>query len=367
MEQIISKFTAELRRAKAGESSSLKYLSSYFSQPTGKEKGDYLALDFGGTKIKIVLFRLLGNGLYLKLKESCFLLKTAQYDYTIGRGEKLFNFLALKIKEFLPDNKDYFLGHTFSFPFLSLDSGDGTLLKWTKEFKVEDVVGQKVNELLNEALLVVGVKNVKAVALLNDTVAVLLAGSYVFKNCLIGSVIGTGFNCCCFNDGEAINLECGNFNLIEQDKYDRLLDEHSQDPGQQIMEKMISGYYLGERARLLWQDICPKGAPEIPFSFSAADLSRVLNDQESDYLQEICRNVLNRSADLAAACYQGILDYLNSSQEVSILIDGSVFLKALGYKQRLKYNLAERAQFYSLVDSSSLGAAIGAGLVQKRA
>lgn len=364
MEQMVSDFTAELQRAKAGESSSLKYLSSYLGQPTGREKGDYLALDFGGTNIRIVLFRLLGNGLYLKLKENSFLLKTAQYDYTVGRGEDLFNFLAVKIKEFLPDNKTYFLGHTFSFPFLSLDSGDGTLLKWTKEFKVEGVVGQKVNELLNEALLAAGVKNVKAVALINDTVAVLLAGSYVFKNCLIGSVIGTGFNCCCFSDGVAVNLECGNFNLVEQDKYDRLLDEHSKDPGQQIMEKMISGYYLGERVRLLWQDICPKEAPETPFSFSAADLSAVLAGQKSGCLQEICRKVLERSADLAAVCYRGILDYLKPPEEVAVLVDGSVFLKAPGYKQRLKYNLAGRAQFYSLADISALGAAIGAGLVQ---
>lgn len=49
--------------------SSLRMLKSYIGLPTGKEQGEYLALDFGGTNLRVVLIRLEGDGKFEVLKK----------------------------------------------------------------------------------------------------------------------------------------------------------------------------------------------------------------------------------------------------------------------------------------------------------
>lgn len=49
--------------------SSLRMLPSYIGLPTGKETGEYLALDFGGTNLRVVLIRLDGEGKFEVIKK----------------------------------------------------------------------------------------------------------------------------------------------------------------------------------------------------------------------------------------------------------------------------------------------------------
>ena len=96
---------------------------------------------------------------------------------------------------------------------------------------------------------------------LNDTVATMLCGiGYNNRpySGYIGFILGTGTNTCYIESlseiakiggGEgnmAVNLESGCYSGFPRGDYDRELDAASQNPGDHLMEKMISGAYLGE-------------------------------------------------------------------------------------------------------------------------
>ena len=57
-----------------------------------------------------------------------------------------------------------------------LTAGDAVLIEWTKGVRIRDVVGKPVGALLRAALERRG-KSVRAIPVLNDTVASLLAGA----------------------------------------------------------------------------------------------------------------------------------------------------------------------------------------------
>ena len=59
---IAQAFAGELEAALYRRESSLKMLPSYLSRPTGEEKGDYIAIDFGGSNVRVMAVSLCGNG-----------------------------------------------------------------------------------------------------------------------------------------------------------------------------------------------------------------------------------------------------------------------------------------------------------------
>ena len=103
----------------------------------------------------------------------------------------------------------------------------------------------------------------KRVAILNDTVATLLAGmpasgKKVYSS-YIGFILGTGSNCCYIesnrkitktpnldpNKEQIVNVESGSFGKALRGAIDLQLDESTLDPGKYTFEKMFSGGYLG--------------------------------------------------------------------------------------------------------------------------
>ena len=64
------RFTTEIETALCGRKSSLAMVKSYLGLPTGDETGTYLALDFGGTNIRVSRIRLLGKHCFIVEKKS---------------------------------------------------------------------------------------------------------------------------------------------------------------------------------------------------------------------------------------------------------------------------------------------------------
>ena len=69
----------------------------------------------------------------------------------------------------------------------------------------------------------------------------------------IGCIYATGHNTCYlepFADKAEqpmiLNLESGGFNRLAPGRFDVALDERSEKPGEQRLEKMVSGRYMGE-------------------------------------------------------------------------------------------------------------------------
>ncbi len=211
-------------------------------------------------------------------------------------SKDLFSFTAKAVDSFLKSNypesftigvnnlkadkacKPFFnLGFTFSHAVSQLDIDRGTLIRWSKGFDIEGVVGQDVCALLQTALDELQLP-VRVTALINDAVGTLMARAYASPfsaYTIMGAVFGTGSNGAYVekmsnitklinpkdNSPQGIqpdalmivNTEWGNFDrrleFLPNTPYDMAVDSGSVNPGFEMYEKRISGMYLGEILR----------------------------------------------------------------------------------------------------------------------
>ncbi len=386
---------------------SLKMLRSCFSKPSGREEGDIIALDFGGTNIRILLVNLKEGTCQIRERKIYVL---AQLQDTISTGEELFSFLATEIGKMINQDQKYLLGHCFSFPAKQTSRKSALLLHWSKEIELASLQGQDVNALLAQALISQGLTNIEITALVNDTVATLLAGAYQDPGIDIGSICGTGYNSCYvetqagFSKGEIINIEAGGFShkTLRENVFDIEVDIQSEIPGIYRLEKMVAGRYLGEILRLMFIYLAKnrlvftiRNFPEIlntPYAVSTGDMALILaeeEDAEIDHLLKdkwglvsytdkdletiryLARCIVNRSADLIAGIFTGIVRYMDPDLKSphSIAIDGSLFEKLPGYSRHIEKNVNEAlGNEHALVklslvkDGSGIGAAIAAAM-----
>ncbi|EKM80237.1 hypothetical protein AGABI1DRAFT_57808 [Agaricus bisporus var. burnettii JB137-S8] len=241
--------------------------------PNGTEKGTFLALDLGGTNLRVC--EVILNG------DKTFSLHQQKYKVTealkTGEATALFDYLADSVDAFLTTeaasdtntNSVIPLGLTFSFPVEQTALDSGKILTWTKGFSARNAIGNDVVRLLQDAFDRKQI-NVKCVALVNDTVGALLSRAYQCGGCILGAIFGTGTNGAYVEDvakikkiaGSAaaskggymvVNTEWGGFNNsrshLPSTPTDNSLDRLSINPQYQAFEKFISGMYLGEIAR----------------------------------------------------------------------------------------------------------------------
>ncbi len=404
-------FHEEMQRGLAGGQGALKMIPTFIGRPTGAEKGGFLALDLGGTNLRILDVTLAGKGKAHVTATERFVIPPSLMG---GSGEDLFSFIADCVKHFLRRFKNGgplrdSLAFTFSFPVEHLSISSGKLISWTKGFTAGGVVGRDVAALLNEALKSKGAGFITVEALTNDTVGTLAAGSYADSTCDMGVILGTGTNACYAEranrigklpglpppDAEMIvNMEWGNFDRIPRNGYDHALDRASSNPGRQCLEKMASGLYMGEIARrilveMMRQGLIFRGAdPSLftaEYSLSAEQMAVVV--QGGDFpresgvreLSEVDRRsvcsvfciVSRRAARLAATAIAAVVLWMDKNLDHfhTIAVDGSLFLKYPGFQAEMLFSLADllgdRAKWIKFAptqDGSGTGAAIVAAV-----
>jgi hexokinase len=419
IKRIAGDFRLEMALGLTGAKSSLKMIPAYVDKPSGEEKGKFIALDLGGTHLRILQLELKGKGRIVKRGERKIVLGK---KYIKGTARGLFDFIARNIKYFVKKEgfvagQEYPLGFTFSFPIKQTGIASGVLVHWTKGFSAQGVVGNDVVGLLNESFKRNGVHNVKVTALVNDTVGTLVAQSYKDPRCDIGVILGTGTNACyqetlskiCAWKGPKtktgkmiVNIEWGNFNKIDSTVYDEALDKRSDNPGYQILEKRVSGMYLGEIARLIMSDLIRKkllfggsgisvlGKEKI---FKTEYMSRIENDRSAKgteiqallkwlgipdsrvedrlLVKKICTLVATRGARISAAVLAGVITKIDPflSRKHTIAVDGSVYEKHPGFAKNIKTALREffgkksdKIKISPTKDGSGIGAAIIASI-----
>lgn len=404
LEQISAAFRRDIEIGlEDRDGSSLRMLESYVGLPSGDETGEFLALDFGGTNVRVLLVKLLGKGQYKVVRKVAKpLCIDGIYDFVgaDAKAEDLFDFIAGLVDEVIDGEKEteYLLGHTFSFPSEQTNLYNASLIIWTKEFATQGVEGKVVNDLLSEALKRNGIHRVRPVAVINDTVATLLAAAYKMEHTYIGSICATGHNTAYLEPYKGkmrprmiLNLESGGFNKLLINQYDRALDEASEKPGEQRLEKMVSGRYLGELFGMAIADGFGKAGDQL--DFTSIDLSAILSDNSTMlldvralierktgitfetgdcvWIKAVAESIVIRSARLVAATYIGIIWHLDGEQinAQNIAIDGSLYEKMPLYSEAIKramYEvLGEAASKVETVlenSGSGAGAAIAAAI-----
>ncbi|VDN22807.1 unnamed protein product [Gongylonema pulchrum] len=260
----------------SGSKSCLKMLPSFVrAVPNGTEKGDYLALDLGGTNFRVLLVRL--NGTEAEMSGKIYRVP----DHIMkGTGTALFDHIASCLANFMEENglkgaDKLPLGFTFSFAVAQEGLASGRLVHWSKGFSASGVEGHDVVEFLRSACARRKDIDVDVAALLNDTVGTLMACAFKENTCQIGVILGTGTNACymeklsnCpkfkkykFDEDRypkemIVNMEWGAFGDdgcldFVRTIYDSQVDERTINPGYHIFEKMISGMYMGEIVRYM--------------------------------------------------------------------------------------------------------------------
>ncbi len=420
LREIAGRFHQAMLDGLAGAKGPLKMLPSFLNTPSGLEKGRFVAVDFGGTNVRVLLVELRGSGQSEILKRESLPLKDpdAGYDFTLetATGGELFDFLAGQIKEIAVSGEVCALGHTFSFPTRSYDINKAVLINWTKEIKTGQVEGRDINQLLAEALKRQGLTEVIPAAVINDTVGTLLAAAYNDPGADIGSICGTGHNTCYLEPRPPlrrgpmiINLESGNFDRLSFNIFDQQLDRASEKPGEQRLEKMVSGRYLGELTRLVISDLVREGlllgdkTPDLdgplhkPYSIGTEQVALALSDdtpglahlaawleesldvkdplpRDLAALRHIASLVATRSARLIAATYLGVLKRLDPYLKDThiIAIDGSLYEKMPGFERGIRSALdgvlvegGSRVTLKLTKEGSGIGAAIAAAIASQ--
>ncbi|KAL1918415.1 uncharacterized protein VTP21DRAFT_3075 [Calcarisporiella thermophila] len=388
---------------------------------TGKETGSFLALDLGGTNLRVCQVNLLGDGKFTLRQEKF----TVSEPLRTGPAQKLFDYLAECVDTYLTNYSSEDpqmphatkLGFTFSFAVNQTAINRGTLLYWTKGFNCSGMDGKDIVGMLQDALLRKNV-SVEVVALVNDTVGTLIAQSYREPDTVLGVILGTGTNGAYYekvsnikklsggnySPGElmAVNTEWGAFDMerhvLPVTPYDNKLDRKSVNPRSQTYEKMISGMYLGEIVRnavlhlvdcnLLFEAHSSVDLNRL-WSFDSSYMSTIEADATPDlaHTQHVLESILNvpkttltdrrivkkivelvgtRAARLAAAGLVAVVEHCDALEEgCSVGIDGSLFQHYPSFRERIVAALhelvgdnADRIKLIEAADGSGIGAAM---------
>lgn len=389
LKAITKHFISELDKGLSKKGGNIPMIPGWVMEfPTGKESGDYLAIDLGGTNLRVVLVKLGGNRDF----------DTTQSKYKLpdhirtSSADELWSFIADCLKIFVDEQypegvtEPLPLGFTFSYPASQDKINEGVLQRWTKGFDIEGVEGKDVVPMLQEQLKKRNIP-IDVVALINDTTGTLVASMYTDSETKMGVIFGTGVNGAYYDvcsDIEklqgrlpedipssspmAINCEYGSFDnehmVLPRTKYDVIVDEESPRPGQQSFEKMTSGYYLGELLRLVLVDLYEQGMvfegqditklkkayvmdtsypakiEEDPFEnledtyeLFKSDLGIETTIPERKLIRRLCELIGTRAARLSV-CGIAAICQKRGYESAHIAADGSVFNKYPGFKER---------------------------------
>jgi len=332
--------------------------------PDGTEKGTFLALDLGGTNLRVCEITLNGD--------KTFALRQAKYKVSealkTGEANVLFDYLADSVDAFLTEShsivsesEQVYLGFTFSFPVEQTAIDKGVLLTWTKGFAAKNAIGRDVVKLLQDAFDRKHI-HVRCIALVNDTVGAMLSHAYATGGCILGAIFGTGTNgafplpvseitklgnnAAVLKGGDMIlNTEWGGFDntrtVLPSTPFDQKLDRESINPTYQAFEKFISGMYLGEIVRnilLSFVDAVPpllyrgRSTPVLNkhYGFESAYMSLIetattvqdiravlvekvgfhpdmVGDEDAEMTRHICEMVATRAAALSGCALAAVL------------------------------------------------------------
>ncbi|XP_027818031.1 hexokinase HKDC1 isoform X1 [Ovis aries] len=390
---IMARFQAEMQKGLGKDTNptaSVKMLPTFVRAiPDGSENGEFLSLDLGGSKFRVLKVQVSEEGKRNVQMESQFY--PTPNEIIRGNGTELFEYVADCLADFMKTKeltqKKLPLGLTFSFPCKQTKLEEGILLSWTKKFKARGVLGTDVVSSLTNAMKRHQQDlDVDILALVNDTVGTMMTCAYDDPYCEVGVIIGTGTNACYMEDmsnidlveGDegrmCINTEWGAFGddgALEdiRTEFDRELDLGSLNPGKQLFEKMISGLYLGELVRLILLKMAKAGllfggekssalhikgkietrhvAAMERYKEGLANTREILTDlglEPSDAdciaVQHVCTIVSFRSANLCAAALAAILTRLRENKKLvrlrtTVGMDGTLYKIHPQYPKRL--------------------------------
>ncbi|KAG7152505.1 Glucokinase like protein [Verticillium longisporum] len=296
-------FVKQLGEGLLQDGTTLLQVPSYVTKlPNGSEKGVCLAIDLGGTNLRVCSVELHGDSTHTLTQSKTAIPAALMTSKTY---KSLFDFIARHTEAFMQKHMSK-----------QLDSWRQIIMDG-RAFSIEDAVGRDPCAMLQESLDNLHLP-LKVAALVNDTVGTLAARAYAspgHSETLLGAIFGTGTNGAYveriqnikklhaqpeFSDTDsaefmALNTKWGGFDnelsVLPITIYDEALDGASVNPDDQHFEKRISGLYLGELLRRVILIEMQSATPVFnmtvpltstlhsPYSIDSSFLSALVRDQ----------------------------------------------------------------------------------------
>ncbi len=189
---------------------------------------------------------------------------------------------------------------------------EGVLVRGTKQHSLKNLVNKEIGSFVEEVLG----EDVNAI-IINDITALLYG--FQEREVFLAGIVGTGVNFGLTQDEYSINLEAGNYSDFSPSKSTLFIDKESNNRGQQLWEKAISGKYLKDHFNFWAQEY---GVPK-----------RLTNSTQLDTLtepkaRELGNKIIQASAQKTAVTMAAIAEATGFNDFV---LEGSVMWKAYGY------------------------------------
>ncbi len=226
-DNFVKNFVKEIELSRDIKPSSLSWISLDISKIRPISDFDY-HVSAGGTNVKIF-----------------------KRDELIGRFE-IHNLetgmeLVDQICQYLP-NDITSLAIALAFPLdyiLTGDQIDVKIIRNVKGHNLSDILNLDLNQIFRKKLV-----HLQDLQIINDATS-LMYEKHIKTQATAGLILGTGFNATIVYDGQIVNLEAGNFDKFDFSKTTQFIDQASDNPGQQILEKEIAGKYLFSHYNLI--------------------------------------------------------------------------------------------------------------------
>ncbi len=402
-------FLNEMKLGLLGKSC-LEMIPSFITDCGSVSDCKVIALDAGGTNFRVAVV-----GFDKDLKGSIEYLKRYPMPGTgkiITRLE-FFDELASRVMP-VADASEH-IGFCFSYSAEILPGLDARINSMSKESGVQDIKGALIGENLNAALLRLGCRAQKSIAVLNDTTACLLGGRAHSNSArysdYMGFVLGTGINACYYEQCRniekraevtslsgkmIINTEAGGYIPLSRCKLDEAADAESQNPGEHFLEKAVSGAYLGRLTYKVLEAAAEYGvfdfgpdtvelkklsSAEVHDFAASADVKNTLynifaSKSDRETARIIAENIIRRAAKYCAVILAGIMFKTGKGTDerfpVCVTAEGTTFSKSVRFREYFRDYIAgclskERGLYPHIIsaeDSTVFGAAY-AGLMRR--
>ncbi|HZK33800.1 MAG TPA: hexokinase [Bacillota bacterium] len=410
----LNTFLKDMTDGLKGEDSSLDMLPTYISlEDDIKTNERVIVIDAGGTNFRVAT-------VYFNDDKEPVIEDFNNYPMPGIKEEicrdEFFDTIVKYISPVL-DKSDK-VGFCFSYPTEILPSGDGRLIRFSKEIRVRDMIGQAIGQGVLQAAEKAGHKADKKMVILNDTVSTLLGGRTTYPNrsysSYVGFILGTGTNTCYIDNvgniekigdrdrgfkNMLINMESGGYGKAPTGIIDDGFDATTINPNQSRFEKMISGAYLYGLLLALFKKAAKVGLFSSSLNgqlgklddFTAFDTDAFLDYPYGDnLLSNICSQdpaegaldrqtlyflidaCIERAAKLVALNLTAVAVKSGAGTDptrpICITADGSTFYKLKSMEEKIQYYVKkhmvdDRGLYYEFVKADNpnlIGSAIAA-------
>ncbi|KAK7105152.1 hypothetical protein V1264_016567 [Littorina saxatilis] len=348
----------------------------YKASLTREPYGAFVIIDLSCSILKIHLVRLQDRSTGARSQHY-----TIPPEIKLGTGIQLFDAVAGCVQTFAKEHKlcgkKFSAVFVFSFPCATdRQLTTAVLSKWTKQFRCDGVKGNDVGKLLQTALEKRQIcRHLKVTHVVRDDIATLIWVAHKDPLCKTALTVTDGFYACYeqghqstgwqdSSDGSHAHrtvkkADLGAVGAQEslddfQTDFDKDLDKYSIDPGNRIMEKMVSIMYQGEVVRLILVTLAKQGLlfqstlnqsssiftrgglksdhvslleSDTSYYFTKHVLTELqvkhYTNEDCRIVQQVTRIVSERSAKMAATGLATLINFLDQPA-VTVAIDGQL-------------------------------------------